>query len=127
MDAPRILLVDDEIALLSLMRRFLTQHGYEVCSCNRGDEAWKRFREPGSRFDLAIVDRSLPDMDGEALLDRMLNTDPRLRAIVCSGTPDSGSFTGDSRVNYVQKPFLPKMLAEAVEAALDPKSATQSS
>ena len=117
---PRILLVEDETALLRLMERYLGRRGYETVACERGDAAWKSFNEPESHFDLAIVDRVLPDCDGEALLDRILKADPKLKAIVCSGGLDSGRFRNTNRVHFLQKPFLPRMLGEAVEAALRP-------
>ena len=127
MRMPRILLVEDETALLRLMERYLGRRGYETLACERGDDAWKCFTEPESHFDLAIVDRILPDCDGEVLLDRILKADPKLQAIVCSGALDSGRFRNVDRVRYLQKPFLPRMLGEAVDAALRPKEAGQAS
>ncbi|MCP5112445.1 MAG: response regulator [bacterium] len=127
MDPRRVLLVDAELALLRLMEKYLTRRGHHVRSCQRGQEAWEQFQKPGERFDLAIVDLSLADIPGATLLERMLETDPGLRALVCSGTPDSGSLSANPRVGYLQKPFLPEALAHAVDAALGRGEAAQES
>ena len=116
----RILVVDDEASLLRLMRKYLERAGYEVDVCERAFEAWTLFASPERKYDLVIVDLTLPDLPGEELLRRMRERDPGLRAIICSGAPAA---TGETRqVLYVQKPFLPKMLASAVERLLEENS-----
>ena len=114
----RILLVDDEAPLLDLMRKFLSRLGYEVDTCERGGQAWDLFTGEAAAYALVIVDLALPDMPGKVLLERMLEHNPNIHALVCSGSPDSGSFAAHARVSYLQKPFLPKMLAEKVESVL---------
>src|SRR5436305_2795403 len=61
-DAPRILLVDDEQAIQTLLAYPLRKEGYEVVSATTGREALERFRD--GRFDLVVLDVMLPQVDG---------------------------------------------------------------
>ena len=60
--APRILLVDDEQAVQTLLAYPLRKDGYEVVPAATGDEALARFRE--GEFDLVVLDIMLPQVDG---------------------------------------------------------------
>ena len=61
-DGPRILVVDDELAIRRFLRVSLTAHGYRVFEAQRGQEAVDT--AAGLRPDLIILDLSLPDVDG---------------------------------------------------------------
>jgi len=116
--ARRVLVVDDEEPLLKLMDRYLTRAGYEVDACGLAEEAWRLFSDRDSAYDVVVVDLSLPDLPGDALLERMRRLRPQAAAVICSGMPAPGECdTAAGRTRYLQKPFLPGMLLEAVEAA----------
>ena len=111
----RLLLVDDEAAVLELLKRYLERLGYEVDACTGPEEALARFEALPERYSLVLTDLTLPGISGEELLSRMRRTNPNLRGILASGYP----YQPTARwVTFLQKPFLPKMLAEAVEQAL---------
>src|SRR5947207_9947639 len=61
-DAPRILLVDDEQAVQTLLAYPLRKEGYEVVAATSGAEALERFRD--GHFDLVVLDVMLPQLDG---------------------------------------------------------------
>src|SRR6266436_4451071 len=61
-EAPRILLVDDEQAVQTLLAYPLRKEGYEVVAATTGQEALERFRE--GKFDLVVLDVMLPQLDG---------------------------------------------------------------
>jgi len=90
---------------------------YEVESYGLAADALRAFEEATGCFDVAIVDLTLPDMPGEALLLKMLAVNPQLLMLVCSGTPFDASslpFETQRQVAFLQKPFAPSMLTEAV-------------
>src|SRR5271166_3827902 len=110
--ADRLLLVDDEAPLLELLKKYLERLGYEVDACTAPEEALVLFEADPRRYALVLTDLSLPRMNGEEMLDRMRTRHARLRAIVSSGY----SYHPRSKnVIFLQKPYLPKMLAETIE------------
>jgi len=117
MGTGRILLVDDEAQLLDLLKRYLERLGYEVEACLKPAEALQRFEADPSRYSLVLTDLTLPGISGDEMIARMRGMAPQLRAIVSSGYPyePKGKHTG-----FLQKPFLPKMLAEMIEQMLKP-------
>jgi DNA-binding NtrC family response regulator len=110
-----LLIVDDEPTLLDLLSRYLGRLGYEVKTCGDAQEALALFQAEPGRFSMAITDLSLAPVNGEELIERMRQVRPGLPAIITSGYPYVPRTAG---VGFLQKPFLPQMLAEAVEKAL---------
>ena len=124
MSMQRLLLVDDEESLLRLMEKFLKRAGYEVDSCECAEDAWRLFSAEDKAYAVVIVDLSLPDMRGDQLLIQMRQQRPGVRAVICSGMPPSEAAALPSdELRYLQKPFLPRMLIEAVAALTDGPSA----
>jgi DNA-binding NtrC family response regulator len=115
MGGARILLVDDEAPLLDLLRKYLERLGYEVESCLSPAEALKCFAANPARFALVMTDLTLPGMSGDQMIAEMRQLAPKLRVIVCSGYPYEPQ---SKRTVFLQKPFLPRMLAEQIEELL---------
>jgi|SRR5580658_3448401 DNA-binding NtrC family response regulator len=115
MGGDQILLVDDEAPLLDLLTRYLERMGYKVDSCLTPADALKRFEGNPSRYDLVLTDLTLPGMSGDEMLVEMRKRSPNLPAIISSGYSYEpiGEWT-----RFLQKPFLPKMLAELIEELL---------
>ena len=118
MDAVRLLIVDDEPPLLELLRRYLERMGYEVDTATGPHEALAKYQAQPERYDLVVTDLSLDEINGEQLLERMRALNPSVRGLITSGYPHQPQLAG---VGFLQKPFLPKMLAEAVEKAIRSK------
>ncbi|MGH9646791.1 MAG: response regulator [Bryobacteraceae bacterium] len=110
-----LLIVDDEPKLLELLSRYLGRLGYQVETCGDAEDALARFRAGPDSFSMAITDLSLPSLNGEELIERIRQLRPGLPAIITSGYPYVPRAAG---VGFLQKPFLPQMLAEAIEKAL---------
>ena len=108
----RLLLVDDEGALLELLRKYLERLGFEVDACITPEAALALFEADPQRYALVLTDLTLPGMNGEEMLDRMRDCNPNLRAVVASGYPYCPR---SAQVDFLQKPFLPKMLAETID------------
>jgi DNA-binding NtrC family response regulator len=125
----RILLVEDEVALIQLLEKYLRRLGYEVEAYPVSKDALDSFVRMPQSYDLVIADLGMPDIPGDTLLTRMLEIRPELRILICSGSPfflASLPKALEKQVAFLQKPFVPKMLAEAVARLLsDDKPAGQ--
>jgi len=113
----RLLLVDDEKALLGLLKRHLERAGYSVVACLSAELALEALAEPGWQPDILVADETLPGESGTALAITLLTRDPRLVALLCSGYPLSiESLPGPlrRRAAILQKPYMPAMLEQAI-------------
>jgi DNA-binding NtrC family response regulator len=113
-----LLIVDDEASLCDLLRRYLGRQGHHVDAASSPAEAWQWFDADARKYALVITDLNFEGESGEELLERMRRRNPELRAILTSGYPYSPRLPG---VDFLQKPFLPGTLADAVEKALGSK------
>jgi len=105
--------VDDEAALLELLTKYLERKGFQVEACLTPEKAIESFERDPDRYDLVLTDLTLDGgMSGEEMLTRMRAMRPSLRAILSSGYPHVPHL---KQLVFLQKPFLPKMLAEAIE------------
>jgi DNA-binding NtrC family response regulator len=117
----RILLVEDEISLIQLLKKFLIRLGYEVEAYSTSKDALHSFESAPQNYDLVIADLGMPDIPGDKLLTRMLEIRPDLRILICSGSPFLLATLPkglEKQVGFLQKPFVPKMLSEALEKLL---------
>ncbi|RME74629.1 MAG: response regulator [Planctomycetota bacterium] len=88
-DAPErggatILVVDDDRAIGDLLRAILRRAGYRVEHRGRGEEALAYVRS-GAEIDLVILDLTLPEMSGRAVLAELRRSCPELPVLVSSG------------------------------------------
>jgi DNA-binding NtrC family response regulator len=121
--AARVLLVDDETPLLQLLEKYLQRQGHQVQTYSTSPEALRSFEESPSSYDLVIADLGMPDMPGDTMLRRMLAVRPDIPILICSGSPFFVSTlpkTLEKQVVFLQKPFAPKMLSEAIDTLLGP-------
>jgi two-component system, cell cycle sensor histidine kinase and response regulator CckA len=121
----RILLVEDELALLQLLERYLQRVGFDVQTYSSSFQALRKFEAAPGRYDLVIADLGLPEIPGDTMVTRMLEIQPDLLILICSG-----SFFNvlnlpkamEHQVGFLQKPFLPKMMFQAIETLLAQKN-----
>ncbi len=103
----RLLLVDDEALVRAARARALRAAGHEVLVAEDGPAAL-RLLEGGARVDLAVLDLTMPGMDGLATLRALRAVQPALPAIVCSGYAVEGQLqriTLEPDVEVLAKPF----------------------
>jgi two-component system, cell cycle sensor histidine kinase and response regulator CckA len=115
MAGARLLLVDDEPALLELLKTYLERLGYHVDAQSDPQQAIDVFEADPKRYALVMTDLTLPGINGEEMLNRMRARNPNLRAIVSSGYPYEPR---GKQIVFLQKPYVPKMLADAIEGLL---------
>ena len=116
--APRILLVDDEHSVQTLLTYPLRKDGYDVVSARDGREALDRFAE--QRFDLVVLDLMLPKLDGIEVC-RRLRARSQVPIIMLTAKDDEGDKvlgleTGAD--DYITKPFSVREFRSRVKAAL---------
>jgi CheY-like chemotaxis protein len=121
-----ILLVEDELDLLSLTRDILERYGYRIITAPNGVAALKVWRERRDEIDLLLTDIRMPEgISGHELAERLLFDKPMLKVVYVSGY--SAEANGISRLemqpNFVTKPFTPPGLALTVRRALDYQTA----
>lgn len=118
---PRVLIVDDEQAIIGLITRLLTRKGFEVDSATSGEVALRRVQE--HRYDLIISDLKMPGIGGQVFYERVAEKDPELaRRIIFStgdiGNPETRAFLAQTRNYAINKPFNLRQIEEVVEKAL---------
>lgn len=115
---PRVLLVEDEIAIAETVLYALRAEGFEAAHCFTGGEALRRARhEP---FDLAVLDIGLPDIGGFALC-RELRRDRDLPVIFLTAQAAEADRILGLEIgadDYVSKPFSPRELVARVRVVL---------
>ena len=122
-DTAKILIVDDAIAFRRILERVLTASGYMVIQCRDGKEALEKLNSPGERFDLAIVDIEMPQIDGLELL-RQIRSSPQwhsLPVIVLTSRENHQYRQIASNLgatHYFTKPFRQDELLEAIAPIL---------
>ena len=120
MPGEKILVVDDDQGLLTLMKIRLEAAGYKTIMAESGEQALAR--EPDEPYDMAIVDLKLNGMSGITLLERLLRLHPHLPVIILTahGTIASAvEATKKGAYDYLTKPFDPKDLLHRIEKALE--------
>jgi hypothetical protein len=115
----RLLIVDDEAALMGALCKTLRDEGYAVTGATSGAEAIALLKDGG--FDLLMTDLMMPRMDGIALVRQALTRDPGLVAIVMTGQgsiPTAVEAMKTGAVDYVLKPFKLSAMLPVLERAL---------
>jgi DNA-binding response OmpR family regulator len=117
-ESARILLVDDEQAVQTLLTYPLRKDGYEVVPAHDGREALDRFAE--QRFDLVVLDIMLPKIDGIEVC-RRLRSRSQVPIIMLTAKDDEidtvlGLEMGAD--DYITKPFSVREFRSRVKAAL---------
>ncbi|MCW2987348.1 MAG: DNA-binding response regulator [Solirubrobacterales bacterium] len=114
----RILLVDDEQSIQTLLSYPLRKDGYHVTSALDGGEALQRFEE--GRFDLVILDLMLPRLDGVEVC-RQLRSHSQVPIIMLTAKGSETDKVAGLEVgadDYITKPFSMREFRSRVKAAL---------
>src|SRR5215469_3209665 len=107
MNAPRILVVDDEPSMLRYMQTLLETEDYHVETATNGLEAVKRL-EQNPAPDLVLMDLLMPQMDGLQALERCRQLRPGIKVVMLSCVSDTKKVVEAIRLgaqDYVTKPF----------------------
>ena len=119
--ATRVLVVEDEPALLTMTKIMLEKSGYQVLTASTPSEALALAEQHASEIRLVITDVVMPEMNGRDLAKQLQSLYPTLKFLFMSGyTADVIANRGvlDTGVHFIQKPFSMKVLAVRVQDAL---------
>ena len=114
----RILLVDDEQSVQTLLSYPLRKDGYHVTSALDGREALERFAE--ARFDLVVLDLMLPKLDGVEVCRQLRRTSqvPIIMLTAKGSETDKVAGLEVGADDYITKPFSMREFRSRVKAAL---------
>ena len=119
MEAPKILVVDDESRMRKLVRDFLEKKNFQVLEAGDGEEAMDIFYEEKD-IALILLDVMMPKMDGwEVCREIRKNSKVPIIMLTARGDERDELLGFDLGVDeYISKPFSPKILVARVEAIL---------
>ncbi|PJZ56907.1 hybrid sensor histidine kinase/response regulator [Leptospira barantonii] len=100
-----ILIVDDEIMVLDVLKDILELSGCRVFSANNGNHALEIYQDPKNKIDLVISDLGMPDMSGDVLFTKLKKFDPSVKVIITSG--------------HIEREKKEKLLEQGVKNVLD--------
>jgi response regulator RpfG family c-di-GMP phosphodiesterase len=115
----RVLLVDDESAVLRLHERMFSAMGFEVVATSSPMTALSLLG--ATRFELLATDMRMPELSGIDLMSQALQIDPELAAIIVTGVDEVPLATRAMKLgamDYVTKPAAPEHLEAVARAAL---------
>ena len=105
----KILVVDDDVAILDLMKRILERDGYQVMVASTGEQCLEILdHNPDKSIEMIFLDLKMPGMGGEDALARIRERDASIPVVVISGY---GTFEDKVRLfkkevrRFVTKPF----------------------
>ena len=118
MAGKKVLVVDDDVKTVELVRLYLDRDGYQVLTAYDGVEALRLARE--NRPDIIVLDLMLPDIDGLEVCRTLRHESDVPVIMLTARTTDQDKLTGLDlgADDYVTKPFSPKELAARVRAVL---------
>jgi two-component system, NtrC family, response regulator AtoC len=117
--APRILVVDDEPEMATVVEQALTRRGYFAARENSADAAWERLQSDD--FDVVITDLNMRGMSGVELTDRIAKNRKDLPVIVITAFGSLETAIATLRAgayDFITKPFEIDQLVVGVERAL---------
>ncbi|MCE9676328.1 response regulator transcription factor [Paraclostridium bifermentans] len=111
-----ILIVDDEKKITQVVKAYLDKEGYNCIAANNGEQALKYLTK--NNFDLIILDRMLPDINGESICKKIRETSMVHIIMLTAKTEDEDRIEGFNIGcdDYVCKPFNVKELVLRVKA-----------
>jgi PAS domain S-box-containing protein len=117
-----LLVVEDEVTLLEMMKVLVEDKGYRVITAEDGLRAREIYRARGNEISLVVSDVGLPKMNGEQLFKELKNINPSVKVIIASGYIDADQKSEIFRAgvkDFIQKPYTPDEVLKKIRAVLD--------
>ncbi|MEO8043458.1 MAG: response regulator [Spartobacteria bacterium] len=116
-----IMVVDDEPMALVLSRTVLTQAGFEVVTAQSGMECLDQYRARPGRFDLVLLDLTMPLMDGEDTFRRLREIDPKAVVVLNTGFIEAErleQMMASGLAGFVRRPYHPSEVVAQIRSIL---------
>jgi len=118
-----ILVVDDDLSVLSVIKCMLECGDYNVLMAHSAETALRMVERDDLTIDLMLLDVVMPDISGPDLAERILAVRPHLKVLFMSGCTDSEVVRVkilDRALGFLPKPFTSDSLLERVQKVLNP-------
>ena len=116
-----ILVVEDELPMLNLLKKILEDAGFRVLMAKDGIEAIDVYSRNQSDVDLVLCDMALPKLGGWTVYLALKERNPQVKMILTSGYLDpkvkSDMVKGGVR-DFIPKPYIPETIVKSVRQAL---------
>ena len=115
----KILIIDDDLDMCSLLSRFLNKKGYEAEVALNGIKGLARFNE--EHFDIVLCDFRLGDRDGKEVLLKIKEVKPETIVIIITGYSDIKTAVDVIKLgafDYITKPLIPDEVINVIEKAI---------
>ena len=129
----RILVLEDDPLVRSLIVRNLSSQGYEITETAEGSETVRAYQESlqnGRRYELVILDLSIPNgMGGVRTMERLRQIDPEVTAIVSSGYSDDPVMARPAAYGFaavLPKPYEPADMLRLVKSVISQRAVRNS-
>ncbi|WP_244247597.1 hybrid sensor histidine kinase/response regulator [Leptospira yasudae] len=100
-----VMIVDDEVMVLEVLKDILELSGCKVFSANSGKQALELYQNSKDKIDLVITDLGMPEMNGDILFTHLKKINPSIKVIVTSG--------------HIERDKKEKLLDQGVVSILD--------
>lgn len=122
MTKSKILIIDDDVDICTLLKRFLERKGYDVVTAFNGEDGIKKALE--NDINLVLTDFRLPDRDGLSIIKEIKAQKVNLPIIVITGYSDVNQAVKSIQLGayeYVTKPIYPEEIQLKIQEALESK------
>jgi PAS domain S-box-containing protein len=118
----RILIVDDEISILTITSQTLEAFGYKTMTANDGAEAIAIYAQHRNKIAVVLTDMAMPVMDGPATIRALLKVNPAAKIIAATGLKTEGSEAKALNAgvkHFLSKPYTASTLLKTLRTVLD--------
>ncbi|MCP4658193.1 MAG: response regulator [bacterium] len=124
----RVLLVDDEAAVVDVGRALLERLGYEIVPFTSSTVALEVFRQDPAGFDVVVTDRTMPDLTGVQLAEELIRIRPDIPIILCTGFSETSHEEQAREVGireFLMKPVVAGDLARVIRRVVAQSAAKE--
>jgi len=116
-----ILVVDDEIPILTVMQQTLNAFGYQVLTAEHGAQAIGLFAANRDKINLVLTDMMMPVMDGPATILALREIDPGIKIVAASGLSANTNIAKSGQLgtkHFLAKPYTTGTMLTTIKKAL---------